>query len=109
MSGGFSMSLGAAPPASKPKIGIAAFGDAAIDEDAPPPSAAPPRPRRRKSVFDADDDDDATPLQAPRSKRDAAAKPPGVGRRLFVKTYTEKVAFGHVLYTFYRVIILHAM
>ena len=34
------MSLGAAPPASKPKIGIAAFGDAAIDDDAPPP---PPR------------------------------------------------------------------
>ena len=40
MSAGFSMSLGAAPPASKPKIGIAAFGDAAIDDDAPPP---PPR------------------------------------------------------------------
>ena len=39
--GGFSMSLGAAPPpAAKPKIGIAAFGDAAIDDDAPPP---PPR------------------------------------------------------------------
>ena len=34
------MSLGAAPPAPKPKIGIAAFGDAAIDDDAPPP---PPR------------------------------------------------------------------
>ena len=35
------MSLGAAPAAPPaPKIGIAAFGDAAIDDDAPPP---PPR------------------------------------------------------------------
>ena len=34
---------------------------------------------------------------------------PSDGTRLFVKTYTENVSFGHVLFTFHRVAVLHVV